>query len=361
VRAFTKLPGRRRRLSRRRAIRLLGVTLPVLLAACRSSRPPDGSQSRATAAAAVQRVSLKSAYTTTGASQAPVWAAKEGGFFAQESIDLSELTLLTNLTALLGAIQAQQTPLGFLSAQPVVPADLQGADFIIVAGFGSKVVGEIWSVPAIQTPAQLKGKAIGVTALGSAGETGAAAALAKIGIPHDQVGWVATGPPAQTLAALTSGRIQAAPLTPPDDIAAKSAGMHMLLDVATLDIPTQGSCIVTTRKYAAAHPDVVERFVRAVIEGTHRLEADEQFAAKVIQQYSGLTDPAAISGAIDYYKQLWTKDGFPSVPGMQATLDALVATVPEAKSAKPDQFMDLTYVQKIKASGLLDQLYGKGS
>jgi len=341
-----------------------GVALPALAAACRSgsaSPSSKGSPPPATAAAVVQRVTLKSAYTTTGAAQAPIWAAKEGGFFDKESIQISELTLLTNLTALLGAIQSQDAPLAFVSAQPVVPADVQGADFIIVAGFGSKVVGQIWSVPSIQTPAQLKGKSIGVTALGSAGETGAAAALAKIGIPHDQVGWVATGPPAQTLAALKSGRIQAAPLTPPDDIPAGDAGLHMLLDVATLDIPTQGSCIVTTRKYAAAHPDVVERFVRAVIEGTHQLETDRQFAAKVIGQYSGLTDARAISGAIDYYGPLWTKDGFPSVQGMQATLDGLAATVPEAKSAKPDQFMDLTFVQKIKASGLLDQLYGKGS
>jgi NitT/TauT family transport system substrate-binding protein len=350
--------------SRRRVLRMLGATaLPAFFAACRSGNPSPssgGPQARSTEAAAVQRVTLKSAYTTTSASQAPIWAAKEGGFFDKESIAVSDLTLLTNLTALLGAIQSQDAPLAFVSAQPVVPADLQGADFIIVAGFGSKVAGQIWSVPSIQTPAQLKGKAVGVTALGSAGESGAAAALAKIGIPHDQVGWVATGPPAQTLAALKSGRIQAAPLTPPDDIPAADAGLHMLLDVATLDLPTQGSCIVTTRKYAAAHGDVVERFVRAVIEGTHQLETDKQFAHKVIAQYSGLTDDRALSGAIDYYLPLWTKDGFPSIPGMQATLDGLSATIPEAKSAKPEQFLDLTFVQKLKSSGLIDQLYGQG-
>lgn len=30
-----------------------------------------------------------------------------------------------------------------------------------------------------------------------------------------------------------------------------------------------------------------------------------------------------------------------------------------AKTAKPEQFLDLTFVNKIKASGLIEQLWGK--
>jgi NitT/TauT family transport system substrate-binding protein len=304
-------------------------------------------------------VQLKSIYTTTGAAQAPIWAAKEGGYFAQEGLDISELTLLTNLTAVLGAIQNQDAPISFVSATPVVQADLQGAEFLIVAGFGDKTLGEIWSVPSIKSVSDLKGKTVGVTALGSASHVAAQTALAKSGLPKDQVGFVATGQPGDTLAALKSGRIQAAPLTPPDDLVAKDAGLTMLLDVATLNIPTQGSCIVTTKKYSAAHPDVVERFVRAVIEGSYKLQTDKAFAQQTIGKYSGLTDSRALAEAADYYAQAWSKDGYPSSPGMQAVLDTVAATVPDAKNAKPDQFVDMTYVQKIKASGLIDRLYGK--
>jgi hypothetical protein len=66
-----------------------------------------------------------------------------------------------------------------------------------------------------------------------------------------------------------------------------------------------------------------------------------------------------LAEAADYYTPAWSKDGFPSTQGMQAVLDSVAATVPDAKNAKPEQFLDLTYVQKIKASGLLDRLYGK--
>jgi hypothetical protein len=43
--------------------------------------------------------------------------------------------------------------------------------------------------------------------------------------------------------------------------------------------------------------------------------------------------------------------------GMQNALDDLARTIPAAKSAKPEQFVDLRFLDKLEKSGLLNELY----
>ena len=43
--------------------------------------------------------------------------------------------------------------------------------------------------------------------------------------------------------------------------------------------------------------------------------------------------------------------------GMQNALDDLARTLPAAKSAKPEQFVDMRFLDKLEKSGLLNELY----
>jgi hypothetical protein len=43
--------------------------------------------------------------------------------------------------------------------------------------------------------------------------------------------------------------------------------------------------------------------------------------------------------------------------GMQNALDDLARTIPAAKTAKPEQFVDLRFLDKLEKSGLLNELY----
>jgi hypothetical protein len=43
--------------------------------------------------------------------------------------------------------------------------------------------------------------------------------------------------------------------------------------------------------------------------------------------------------------------------GMQNALDDLAQTLPAAKAAKPEQFVDMRFLDKLEKSGLLNELY----
>jgi hypothetical protein len=43
--------------------------------------------------------------------------------------------------------------------------------------------------------------------------------------------------------------------------------------------------------------------------------------------------------------------------GMQNAIDDLARTLPAAKNAKPEQFVDVRFLDRIEKSGLLKELY----
>ena len=56
------------------------------------------------------------------------------------------------------------------------------------------------------------------------------------------------------------GVIAAGDISPPTSLEARNAGLHELLDVATLKLPFVQNAVGTSRAYLRDHPEVVRRF-----------------------------------------------------------------------------------------------------
>ncbi len=318
--------------------------------------PPQPTPPPAAATAAPARTALNSAYTTTSATMAPLWTAKEAGFFDQEGLDV-KLTRIQAGPPMMGAVQSGEVPLAFAGAQQIVEADLQGGDFVIVAGF-VETLGQFIYVPAsIERPEQLKGGALGVSNFGAISHVAGQVGVDYLGL-KGEVTFVATGGPPETMAAILGGKVQGGVLSPPDTLKARAAGLHELLDVARTGVKSQTAAIVTTRKWMREHPDVVERYVRAAIEGSHTFQTDKALGERAIETYTDTHDTDLLDETYNYFKDQFSKSGFPSIEGIQQTLNIAADSVPQAKTATPSQFVDTTVVEKLKSTGLLRQLWG---
>jgi NitT/TauT family transport system substrate-binding protein len=335
---------------------LAAASQPVASAAA-SAKPVAGAAgSVAASAKPAAKVAINSAYTTTSATMAPQWGAAEGGFFGQEGLDV-KLARIEAGAPILSAMQGGDVPIAFVGGQQIVEADLKGAEFVLVAGFVDSLTQSIWVIPSIQTTDQLKGKALAVTNFGAVSHVAGRVAAQQLGM-KDQINFIAAGGPPEALAAIQSGKVQGAVLSPPDTIKARDAGLHMIYDVAESGVKSQSAAVATTKSYAKQHPEIVEAYVRAAIEGAHKIKTDKAAGEKAISVFTKTDDKAILDETYDYYVRYWGKDGFPSLDGIQQNLDVAAESIPEAKTAKPDQFVDLSFVQKIKASGLIDRLWG---
>jgi ABC-type nitrate/sulfonate/bicarbonate transport system substrate-binding protein len=174
-----------------------------------------------------------------------------------------------------------------------------------------------------------------------------------------QVTFLATGGPPETLAAMQFGKIHAGLFSPPDTLRARELGFREIVNVSKIGVKSLGAAVVTTREWARENPELVERYIRAAIQATHRLRTDKDFGMKVIAKYTRLSDPKLLEETYNFYKEQWQKDGFPSREGIQKNIEVAAAEIPEAKGAKPEQFTDLTFINKIKSSGLIERLWGK--
>lgn len=312
---------------------------------------------QAPASRPMQKVPLKSAYTTTSATMAPLWAAKEGGFFDEEGLDVT-LARIQAGPPILGALHSRDVPIAFIGAQQIIPANLKGTTFVIVAGFFDTLNQSIYVHPSITQPEQLKGKAIGITNFGAITHVAGMEGVKHLGL-EGQVTFLATGGPPETLAALQFGKISAGVFSPPDTLRARELGFRELVNVGKIGVKSLTGAIVTTREWARERPDLVERYIRASLKGAHRLKTDKDFGMRAIGKYTKLNDFKLLEETYDFYRDAWNRDGFPSFEGMQKNIDIAAATTPEAKNAKPEQFIDLTFLNRIKASGLIDQLWKK--
>jgi NitT/TauT family transport system substrate-binding protein len=172
------------------------------------------------------------------------------------------------------------------------------------------------------------------------------------------VTFLATGGPPETLAAITAGKVQGGVVSPPDTVKARAMGLHELLDVSRTGVKVQTAAVTTTRKWLREHPDIVERYVRAALAGSHAFQTDKSLGEQAVETFTDTHDRDQLDETYAYAKDQFSKTGTPSLEGLQQSLDIAADSIPEARSATPAQFIDTSVLDKIKASGYLRSLWG---
>ena len=138
----------------------------------------------------------------------------------------------------------------------LVRARLQGSDLLFIGGTKPYFAGAIVARPDITTVADLRGRRIGITAPGGNTDLMARALLPRLGLdPGRDVVLFATGGDPESVAALVSGGIESASLTPPADDRARNAGFPTLVDVTAERLPYPAAALGTAGPTLASRAD----------------------------------------------------------------------------------------------------------
>ena len=177
--------------------------------------------------------------------------------------------------------------------------------------------------------------------------------------PERDVALIQMGGSQEILAGLGSHAIDGGMLSSPLHLQAAKLGYRLLADLSTIGIDYQGAGVVTTRSYMREAPDTVRRYIRAYVEGLHRLKTDKSFAIKVIAKYSRITDSAALEETYQHYAvKVMPKIPYPTIKGIQMVLDEIGTRTPAAKSLPPESFIDISYLKELDRTGFFKTLYG---
>jgi len=312
--------------------------------------------------ASAQQIRLNVGYSAVSADQLPAWVAKETGLFAKNGLDVQVIFFTGGTTAILALISGD-VPVTQVSGPGLVNSVLAGSDPVFVAAGMTSLNYVLMGKREIKTGDQLKGGTLAISRFGSATDTIARFALKRIGLlPGKDVTLVQVGSGPDRLSAILTGRVTAAVINPPSSFLAEKKGLAIVADVAKMDLVFQHTGAATTRRFIREHADTVRRYVKAHVEAVHRMWTDKETTVKVLGKYMGSgLDREILEKSYDnvMHESFYPKKQYPSLEGLKTVLEDIAERDPRAKTAKPEQFVDFTFIRELDQSGFIDGLYKK--
>ena len=239
--------------------------------------------------------------SSPGAGQGGFRLALEAGLFRDQDLDI-DLVFFASGVETVQTLLSGQLAVALVAGPAIVNAGLAGADLVWIAGLLNSVAYILVTSPEIATPADLRGKRLGVNRLGSSAELAARFTLGRLGLdPKSDVALLQVGNQSARLAALTAGSIQATLLEPPATAVIRKLGFRELADVARLGFRFPHEAVVTSRRMIRDRPDVLRRLVTGLVRGTHAFKTRRDEGIQVLRRHLKVDDPEALAEAYDYF------------------------------------------------------------
>jgi NitT/TauT family transport system substrate-binding protein len=296
-------------------------------------------------------------YTARVMSQAYPWIAAEAGLFKKYDLEIP-LVFVTPGAPAVAAILSGDSEVAVIGAASITRPFVAGnKDPVIIGGIKSLLTHSILAKPDIKRPEQLKGKRIGVSRIGSNPHYFAVQALRHYGIDSREVSYIQAGGAPETLAALVAQGIDAAVLTVPTDAQALKLGYHYVIYGPDLRIAYAATTLTTRRSIIAKRGPVIGRFMRAMAESAKIMHTDKEYTYKVLGKYLRVDDRKLLEASYNVEIKALEPRLAIKLEGLRSTLEEIAPVDPRAKMVRPQEMVDMRYLDEMEKSGFMDQVW----
>ena len=209
------------------------------------------------------------------------------------------------------------------------------------------------SLPNFKTGADLKGRKIGVVALGSASHLTVGLLLARFNLKLSEVTFVELGSTASALAALYAGQIDALSHTDPVMTMLEQKGeVKIIADTRSLkgaiDVfggPMPSACLVAAGDFVQKNPNTCQALTNALVHGLKWLQtAGPGDIIKTVPDAYLLGDRALYLASFEQLRESISLDGLMPENGPRTALRTLASFNPDLKADKIDLAKTFTNV-----------------
>ena len=306
---------------------------------CLAYNPPSPFQTEAQTTSA----QVRTAYSALSAGIGTLWLTQEQNIFKKHGLSSSLIYIRGGSTAV-QALLAGEIQFGHLSPVPMMAAWAQGADFAWIGTTTHQMVFTLFGDASVSKGANLKGKKIGITRLGSASDLAVRAALEQFGLTTKDVSLLSLGGIPEILAAIRAGALNAGILSPPTSTAARDLGYRAILHIPDLGREFTFSGIAAKRSFVQSQSDVARAYMEALTEGAKIYKEDSRAALRVLRKYLRAEDRILESGYKEYDKAI-SSPPYPGIKGLEAVRESLVDSTPQLKQLDLRKFIDDRFVK----------------
>lgn len=285
-----------------------------------------------------------------------LWVARDAGIFQKYGIDPT-IVNVRNAQVGMSALAAGETQFHVGSATGTsIGAMAGGLDLAYIAGLINKLDGAFMVNPSIKTPADLKGKRVGVQSIGGGVWMFSMLAFEHWGLnpERDNIQFRIIGDQSVLAQAITQNIIDGGYLGYAYGAQLERQGYRMLGDLMKMGIPYQGLGMIAKRSLIDRTPEIPERTLRAMVEAINYVKNPGNKAAvvKTLTRELRLSKIEDAQTGYEMMRTLYDKKIYPNADGLRNVVRLLGKTSEPIRKLKVEEIIDDRIVKKLEKEGL---------
>ena len=298
---------------------------------------------------------LRLAYAGWEIGTAVAYIGVDAGLFKKNGIDIEELPIRDTLSAGVQSLLGVDLLIGFGNPLAVLQPVAIGADIAVIGShvsFDQYGMGVGSSIAAVK---DLKGKKVGVSALGARSDLVARVMLRRAGLdPAKDVEMVAAGlTPARALA-LTKDLVQGVPLNQQVAAQAQKLGIKVLEMNA---VPVMTDLLITTRSYIKGEEETVRRFMKGYAAAIQFFVSKRSESVGILKKYFPGNQGVSVDAMYDVFSAQLRPLPELNNEAIQAFVDVGAGVDERTKNLKPSDIIEPKFFDELKGSKFLKDLY----
>lgn len=283
---------------------------------------------------------------------APLWVTKEARLFEKYGNQV-QLIFIQGATSAAAALISGDAQVGMFSPQVVITSTVKGLDLVMLGRLGNFMDNRIFGRKGITDIKQVKSLAI--SRFASNADFAGRFLIERAGLrPDTDVAFLQFGNQSNRLAAIETGRADAAIVTPPMTLQARKMGFPLLMDAAKMGIPYSSLFFVVRKSYLTKNRDDVRNFLKAMIEGIHHYKANKEQSLKVLAKYMKVNDREVLEENFREYD--FPLKPYPAKEYFELPIQEVGKKDPKVLRENPERFTDSSLIKELDESGFIDKL-----
>jgi NitT/TauT family transport system substrate-binding protein len=303
------------------------------------------------------------ASSITSESMTAVWVARERGLFKKHGLEMQYIVMPRSPLAI-AALLAGEIDAAIIGPGHLISAGTGGADLIGIANFFQKLDYRLNVRPEIKRPDELRNKKIAISGPGATSHLVALLALQALSIDPVQARITLLTIPGTELnrrLALESGSVDGTTLRGSVGDMYGNKGFTVLYNFKNSGMTLPQSILVTSRRTAAAKPQIIEAYLKTLIESIGVLldPANKESIVKTIATNLRLSNPADAEESYHSVVNSYERVPYTSVDGMKRLHGLLTTINPKVKDVRVESVIDNSFVTKLDESGFVQSVWKK--
>jgi NitT/TauT family transport system substrate-binding protein len=314
-------------------------------------------------ASAGAQIKSNFASSITSESMTPMWVARERGLFKKHGLEMQYVVIPRSPLAV-AALIAGEIDAAIIGPGHLISAGSTGADLVGIANFFQKLDYRLNARPEIKKPEDLRGKRIAISGPGSTSHLVTLLALQGLNTDAAQAKITLLTIPGTEMnrrLAMESGGVEATTLRGAMGDLYGAKGFNVLYNFKATGVTLPQSVLVTTRRTAATKPQVIDAYLKAMIEAIAVTvePANKDGVVRTIATNLRLSNLADAEEAYHAVVNAVERVPYSNLENMKRLHRLLIQVNPKVADVKVESVIDNSFISKLESSGYIQSVYKK--